>query len=203
MKLTCETCGKEFERRDAEVRRNQRLGRRIFCSRKCTGKACLDNIPVEERFCHHDHLNKGSEPDQYSPYRWHYRNAKRRGRDFEITLDDLKEQWEKQRGVCPYTGWQLKNMPTIGTKLPKTPDRASLDRIDSSKGYVKGNIQFVCYMAQCAKNEFEESELAKFCEAVVANSCASAYISQTPFRRRYENENRNSDCLVSPRRNQV
>jgi hypothetical protein len=60
----------------------------------------------------------------------------------------------------------MENMSTKN-QLPKTPDRASLDRIDSSKGYVNGNIQFVSYMAQIAKNEFSDGELRSFCEAVV------------------------------------
>ena len=52
-------------------------------------------------------------------------------------------------------------------QLPLTPDRASLDRIDSTKGYVKGNIQFVAVMAQYAKHGFTEQELLGFCKRVV------------------------------------
>ena len=53
------------------------------------------------------------------------------------------------------------------SQLSKSPDRASLDRIDSSKGYVKGNVQFVSYMANCAKNEFTSAKLKHFCESMV------------------------------------
>ena len=45
----------------------------------------------------------------------------------------------------------------VPLKLPKT---ASIDRIDSSKGYTKGNVQWVCVFANLAKNTFKD-ELIK------------------------------------------
>ncbi|MEO1764581.1 MAG: hypothetical protein AAFR83_22070, partial [Cyanobacteria bacterium J06629_18] len=48
------------------------------------------------------------------------------------------------------------------------PKTASLDRIDSCKGYVFGNVQFVSLMANYAKRDFLEEELLRFCEAVNA-----------------------------------
>jgi hypothetical protein len=168
IELTCDTCGTQFHRRKTEHNRCIKRGiKRNFCSRKCCGKATISNIPPESKKW--DHLDPGSKADEFSPFRWHYRNAKRRKHEFNLTLEYLKELWEKQSGKCPYTGWQLQNMENMSTKnqLPKTPDRASLDRIDSSKGYVPGNVQFVSYMAQNAKNEFTDQELRGFCEAVV------------------------------------
>jgi len=168
IELTCDVCGTQFHRRKAEHDRClKREHKRNFCSRKCCGKGTADNIPSESK--RWDHLDPGNKADEFSPFRWHYRNAKRRKHEFDVTLEDLKGVWDKQKGRCPYTGWELKNMENMSTKnqLPKTPDRASLDRIDSSKGYVNGNIQFVSYMAQIAKNEFSDGELRSFCEAVV------------------------------------
>ena len=168
IELTCDTCGKQFHKRKAEHNRCLKRGlKRSFCSRSCSGKATIDNIPPESKVW--DHLVANNKADEYSPFRWHYRNAKRRKREFDITLKFLKELWEKQDGKCPYTGWKLKQMKDTSHKnqLPKTPDRASLDRIDSSKGYVKGNVQFVSYMAQNAKNEFSDKELLDFFENVI------------------------------------
>jgi hypothetical protein len=45
------------------------------------------------------------------------------------------------------------------------PQLASLDRIDSSKGYIKGNIQFVSVIANYAKNEMTHDEMLYFCKA--------------------------------------
>jgi len=61
-------------------------------------------------------------------------------------------------------------MKCFSDKIPKTPNRASLDRIDSSKGYVKGNIQFVSLIVQYAKNEWCDFVLMDFAKAMVANS---------------------------------
>lgn len=81
----------------------------------------------------------------------------------------MKNQWDLQKGICAYTGWPLISPPNTTTwkRLKITPTRASVDRIDSKKGYVKGNIQFVSLIAQYAKNVWHEKELYNFCEAVV------------------------------------
>jgi hypothetical protein len=89
------------------------------------------------------------------------------GKQYDITLEDLKVQWEKQHGICPYTGWTMKRPVNSTVRRSVSPDSASVDRIDSSKGYTKDNIQFICLMAQYAKNTFQEADVLKFCEAVV------------------------------------
>tara|TARA_Y100000034_G_scaffold117749_1_gene157595 strand:+ start:37669 stop:38199 length:531 start_codon:yes stop_codon:yes gene_type:complete len=170
VKLICEICGEQFHRRKTEYNRNIKRGlNRNFCSRQCCGKGNIGNIPKDS--IKWDHLNPSNRKDEFSPFRWHYRNAKRRGHEFNLTLEYLKELWYKQDGKCPYTNWKLKNMKNLSTssQLPITPDRASLDRIDSSKGYVKGNVQFVCYMAQCAKMQFSSEDVKLFAEAVINN----------------------------------
>jgi hypothetical protein len=63
-------------------------------------------------------------------YKANVRNIK-----FDLTLGYLDSLWLLQRGQCAYTGTPLE----MGRK-----PTASLDRIDSSMGYVPGNVQFVC-----------------------------------------------------------
>ena len=43
---------------------------------------------------------------------------------------------------------------------------ASLDRIDSSKGYVKGNVQWVHKDINKMKTDFEQSIFIKLCKSV-------------------------------------
>jgi len=97
-------------------------------------------------------------------------NWRRRKKLVKLSVNDLSAQWQKQNGICPYTGHKL--ILLDGKKHEKTPMQASLDRIDNSKDYVKGNIQFVALMANYAKNEFSSEELIKFCRAV-SNYCPS------------------------------
>ena len=47
------------------------------------------------------------------------------------------------------------------------PDQASLDRIDNSKGYVKGNVRFVALIYNYARNGFDDEAVLAFCNAVI------------------------------------
>jgi hypothetical protein len=167
--VSCAHCGKEFDRCAAEVKRSERLGRKHYCSRACCGKDNNDHLLRTDEF---GNLSPDNKLDQYSPFRDHLKKARmhstKRPKDFSITLEDLKSQWEKQQGRCPYTDWELENPPTTGHKTQLHPARASLDRIDSARGYTADNIQFVAYMANCAKNSFPEEKLFEFCQAVAA-----------------------------------
>ncbi len=53
--------------------------------------------------------------------------------EFDLDLDHLKYLWHQQRGRCWYTD---KIMSTSKGRL----ESASLDRVDSNQGYVKGNV---------------------------------------------------------------
>lgn len=168
IELICEYCGKKFKRNKSEYNRSQRLGRRNYCSLSCVGKDNFNNIPIEKRY-RPKNPNAGKKLDVYSPFRNYLkniRNKKRGKKEVLIGLDDLKKQWEKQNGICPYSNWQLINYENTAKKLELVPNRASVDRIDSLKGYLPDNIQFVSYMANVAKNCFPEEELIKFCQAV-------------------------------------
>ena len=84
-------------------------------------------------------------------------SAKRRGKKdksrgmMEITLKDIQELKDKQNNKCVYTGREL---------LWKYNDhnKASIDRIDSSKGYIPSNIQLVIHIANQAKSNLSEEE---------------------------------------------
>ena len=72
----------------------------------------------------------------------------------EVSLDDLKELWDKQEGLCAFLKIPL-TLDFRAKKIEPNPIyRASLDRIDSSKGYIKGNIQFISLVLNFAKNKY-------------------------------------------------
>lgn len=170
MKITlhCEVCCSPFERERGEHNRNIKLGRKAFCSRKCQGTVVINNIPAEART--HAHLPKGSEKDEFSPFRPLMKVMRLREHKahkyVNVTLQDLKSLWEKQNGLCPHTGWQLVLPTSTKDKLAKTPNRASVDRIDSNRGYEKDNIQIVAMMYQFAKNSWSDADVQVFCKAV-------------------------------------
>jgi hypothetical protein len=45
----------------------------------------------------------------------------------------------------------------------------SIDRIDSKKGYIKDNIQFVCMAVNQMKSDLTLDELYFFCESILKN----------------------------------
>jgi len=174
IELVCEVCGVNFLRHKSEVERNRLAGRRAFCSRKCSGTACITNFgdKVNRGV---GHLNPGNKGDEYSPFRVFMCRIRARmrdkGRECSVTVEDLKEQWERQNGKCPYTGWMLQTPKNTGEPRRLTPYTASLDRVNSSKGYVKGNVEFISLMAQWAKNSFSKEDVVNFCEAVYLQNC--------------------------------
>lgn len=55
--------------------------------------------------------------------------------------------------VCPVLGIPLEPRLIVGDKTTKAlPNAPSLDRVDNSKGYVKGNVQVISFQANALKN---------------------------------------------------
>ena len=169
--IQCEVCGKVFSRREAEHNRNLRKNRRVYCSRKCQGTGVKGNLPKDQK---PPNLLGWRKNDPLSQFRQHHRSIQLRCKEnpdrkyTDLTLEDLRDIWDRQGGICPYTGWELVHAKALGShhKLPLTPNRASVDRIDSSKGYVKENVQYIAFIANMAKNVFTEDQLKEFCFAV-------------------------------------
>jgi hypothetical protein len=89
--------------------------------------------------------------------------AKKRTKDFSIISSDLSDLWEKQNGRCAYT-----KLPLLATA--NQFNTVSLDRVDSSKGYVVGNIQLVCAAINKMKQEYTEEMFLLFCLLVTQNN---------------------------------
>jgi len=80
------------------------------------------------------------------------RSATKRGKIHNIDVEFLRSLWQLQDGRCAIT-----NMPMSH----KTRDlrSMSIDRIDSEKGYIKGNIQLVCKWVNFAKSNHSLDEI--------------------------------------------
>ena len=122
-----------------------------------------------------EHLPKGSEPDEVSPFRWYLKVCMRRNKKgaCNLSLSYLHKLWLEQEGICPITGWHLRLPRTTRGFIGDNPfgmDSASIDRIDNSKPYVEGNVRFVAVVANYARNIFTDADLVKFAYAVVAKN---------------------------------
>lgn len=149
-KVICYNCGVEFEKPDSEAKRNAQTGRRNFCSRSCVGKTMIDNVSGDKRYTVPPTRTK----DQYSAFREFLRRVKNRNHNYDVDITYLYDLWNNQEGKCVYTG--------ISMSLPDgkrgTMFTASLDRIDSSLGYVKGNVQFILTAINYMKNDMTHEQ---------------------------------------------
>jgi hypothetical protein len=163
----CKNCGKEFEKPLTEIRRNEKLNRPNFCTRTCVGKNNVKNFgDRKNNYDISQHSN--NRVDGYTKFRYHYRNIKKRYHIVDITIDDLIEQWKKQNGICEFSGVKL----TLSsyTKINKNPIyTASLDRIDSSKGYSKENIRWVSRAMNWMKNTMSDDMVWELCNLIKDN----------------------------------
>lgn len=172
-KFTCDYCGEEAEKPASEITRNEKLGRHSFCSRHCASsynaKHYRSKTLSPKQLAHLKRISaiaKQQRRDEYSCFRYTFRSVKRRFHQVDITLDDLKEQWDLQKGICPYTNIQL-TLPE-DKNIQKIPfcERASLDRINSSLGYVKGNIQWIALPINLMKSTMSDLETKQFLKRI-------------------------------------
>jgi transcriptional regulator with GAF, ATPase, and Fis domain len=87
-------------------------------------------------------------------------SAKMRDSNCSITIEDVEDQYLKQNGRCNLSGLPL---VTDGSHW----EVLSLDRIDSSRGYEKGNIQLLTNRVNLMKGNMDQLEFLKLCERIL------------------------------------
>jgi hypothetical protein len=86
----------------------------------------------------------------------------------EVSLDYVYSVGADQDFVCALTGSELEFTRGGQMWLGKwcNPNSCTIDRIDSNKGYIKGNIQLITWKANCLKQHLNNEELIEFCKDV-------------------------------------
>jgi len=93
-------------------------------------------------------------------------NAQKRNLIFKITIEYIWELFQKQNGKCVYTGIDL-YLPEKGKiKKDRSSQTASLDRIDSSIGYIQGNVQWIHKDINKMKQDFSEEKFLNYIEQI-------------------------------------
>jgi hypothetical protein len=86
--------------------------------------------------------------------------AIQRNLEHAITLEDILQLYESQDGLCYWLGVQLGD-ETLPNRHPLKP---SLDRLDSSKGYIVGNVVLSCTFANLGKSDNSPETTKDFIE---------------------------------------
>ena len=94
----------------------------------------------------------------------------RKSKDLTITIEKAWELFLKQERKCALSGITL----TFPKKWKDRTYTASLDRIDSSKGYVEGNVQWVHKDINIMKNKFDNQYFIRMCKLVAGGACEIA-----------------------------
>ena len=94
--------------------------------------------------------------------------AKRRGIVFNLEIEYAWKLFCEQDGKCSISGLPI--VLNKGYASRKNNQTASLDRVDSDKGYVTGNVTWVYKTINFMKLDLPLSEFISFCKAVAANN---------------------------------
>lgn len=159
IELICHWCKKTFQKdkreHDRQIRNNGDSVN-FFCSRSCTCKyrnTLFKNDPPPPQY--------GNEHGKKGEFTYYLKKCRDRKKfEYDVDEDYLSQLWKSQGGRCSYTGLEM-FLRKSNTKNPPF-NTASLDRIDSNKGYIKGNVQFVCVPFNLAKGNKPDDSFREF-----------------------------------------
>ncbi len=133
---------------------------RMSCLQSGVNKTCGE-CPKPHNSKHHAWKGVGElSKNLFNTYR---HGAIEREIEFDITIEQAWSIFELQGGRCAMTGWPIKFNETYKGQKEKT---ASLDRIDSSRGYVTGNLQWVHRDINNLKKNWDLGRFIEMCTAI-------------------------------------
>lgn len=105
--------------------------------------------------------------------------AKQRNLEFSVSKEYLWNLYQQQNGKCALSGITLDLTKNFANILRKTGQyvSASIDRIDSTRGYVEGNVQWVHKDINQIKHKFGQEVFIKMCK-LVAKTHAGGILTQ-------------------------
>ncbi len=185
VELTCQYCKQKHHNELKEYKRQKKNGqKKFYCNNSCSArdnpvlveKALWNKnnpIAAAKRLRHFLTINgRGiKRPDNELVFSYYLRKINQRLKTIDkkksqdrniicnITIEYLKDLWNQQKSVCPYTKIEMVHPLMRGKACPY---QASLDRIDSSKGYEIGNVEFVCLFVNYGKNGFSKEQTQDF-----------------------------------------
>ena len=145
---TCIDCRKTFPIECFYTKKER--NKYVYRSSRC--KTC-DKQDCRKRF--------NSSPERRAVVLWNSAKSrcKKENIIFSITTQDLIDLYKTQNGKCYYSGKQMSYQG--GDK-----DKMSIDRINSSKGYIKPNIVLCCWQVNDMKNNYSQNDFLFLCKQI-------------------------------------
>jgi hypothetical protein len=159
----------------------------IECTCECGDKRlvyCLTLVKGQSTACFNcGHGNKGENNAKWKGYKEVpgafinriTNRSKKANREVEVTAEDIYNLWIKQNKKCALSGLSIDFVNTnIGNTNRKESKydlvcTASLDRINSNKGYTKNNIQLLHKDINMIKKEYDQDYFIMLCKHIVSN----------------------------------
>ena len=163
----CPECGKKKSSKRFYKSASTRDGASSYCkvcTRLRTGYYRKKN-PI--RNARYEHAWRKKNPLKYMLSQTR-RSARKRGWKFNIDLAHLQTVFVKN---CPILGVRLNYG---GTGRHAKPNSASIDRINSKRGYVLGNVAIISYRANLIKNDGtadEHRKIARYMASFLGAHC--------------------------------
>lgn len=151
-----------------------------LCNCECGGQvevvsSKLKNGHTKSCGCLRDHKGRNSGfrggYEEISGTRWNYvfkqdsKRQYRRNYPFTITIEYIWDLFERQKRKCALSG-----VPIYFGKKRRDHSTASLDRIDSTLGYIPGNVQWVHKDINMMKNKHPQDYFIQMCKQVAENN---------------------------------
>lgn len=158
-KLFCLIC-KEYKLEGEFDINNDKIYRKHRDSR-C--KKCKDLQREKRRICNRG--NGSLERVLLERFHGAKDRAKKSGLIIDFNTDFLIELWNIQKGKCAISNIDMTYIIFSG----RINTNVSIDRRDSSIGYIKNNVQLVCMAINQMKSDLTQEELIYFCKNVINN----------------------------------
>lgn len=127
-------------------------------------KICAKNkTKIQRRKWKYEHIN----PLEYNLKRSFTMakcHSKKIGREFTIDFDDILNLLKKQNNKCAVSNQEMSFYPG---KKQRNRNKITIDRINSSEGYIKNNIHLVCDWVNRAKTDLSIHELEIFAKGIL------------------------------------
>lgn len=93
-------------------------------------------------------------------------SARRRGIDVQVSFHDIIAIWEEQQGRCA-----ISNLPMSWAKGNNKGlarwDSVSIDRIDSTLGYIPGNLRLILFCINAFRGSASDEQMHRVVDAIL------------------------------------